>query len=139
MKKLSLMIALGSFVFLSIAKPAINATAFETYSKQMQAMTAQYMQEKKFDVAGKAIAKWIETYEALADKEKAAHRTTYAAAMYQQACSYAQTNEMFKALKSLKEAVKNGYGNKNEALNDPNLAPLKSYSEFNKIIDSIKG
>jgi prenylcysteine oxidase/farnesylcysteine lyase len=45
MKKLSLLIALGSFVFLSIAKPEINSTQFESYSQQMKTMSDKYISE----------------------------------------------------------------------------------------------
>jgi hypothetical protein len=45
---------------------------------------------------------------------------------------------MFKALKALKEAVRTGFKNPSQAENDPNLAKLKAYDEFDKILKSIK-
>lgn len=137
MKKLSLLIALGSFVFLSIAKPSINASTFETYSRQMQDLSARYIADKKFDYANKALEKWVESYNALSDTEKKQHNEAYSAIMYQQACAYTQTNELYKALKCLKESVRTGFSNSEQALNDPNLKELASYTEFKKIIQSI--
>ncbi|MBK9328356.1 MAG: hypothetical protein IPM95_03360 [Sphingobacteriales bacterium] len=137
MKKLSLLIALGSFVFLSIAKPSINVTAFESYSRQMQDLSARYIADKKFDYANKAIEKWIESYNTLSANEKGQYNDVYSAIMYQQACTYTQTNELYKALKSLKESVRTGFSNSDQALNDPNLKELSSYTEFKKIIQSI--
>lgn len=58
--------------------------------------------------------------------------------MYNKACALTQKNEIFYALKALKEAVKAGFNNNTQAQNDPNLAQLKSYDEFNKILKSIK-
>jgi hypothetical protein len=138
MKKLSLLIALGSFVFLSIAKPAINVSQFETYSAQMQSMASKYIQEKKFDYAEKAISKWMDSYAQLSENEKESYHNIYADILYQQAVAFTQTNELFKALKSLKEAVKAGFNDQSLAQNDPNLEALKSYDEFNKILQSIK-
>lgn len=138
MKKLSLLIALGSFVFLSIAKPAINVSQFQTYSAQMQTMASKYIQEKKFDYAEKAISKWMDSYAQLSENEKESYHNIYADILYQQAVAYTQTNELFKALKSLKEAVKAGFNDQSLAQNDPNLEALKNYDEFNKIMQSIK-
>ena len=139
MKKLSLLIALGSFVFLSIAKPEVNVSPFETYSQQMNEMSAKYISENKFDNAGKVIEKWMNSYNALPEKEKATYNTVYSSLMYNQACAFTQTNELYKALKALKEAVRTGFINSEQAKNDPNLAKLKIYDEFNKIMNSIKG
>ena len=138
MKKLSLLIALGSFVFLSIAKPEINVSTFETYSTQMNQMSARYISEKKFDNAAKVLEKWMDSYSALPEKEKANYNAVYSSIMYNQAVAYAQTNEMYKALKALKEAVRTGFSNREQAQNDPNLDKLKVYDEFGKILKSIK-
>ena len=61
MKKLSLLIAVGSFVFLSIAKPTTNVSTFDSYSQQMQAMASKYVAEQKFENANKAVSskKWL--------------------------------------------------------------------------------
>ncbi|MDB5227871.1 MAG: hypothetical protein JWN78_2064 [Bacteroidota bacterium] len=138
MKKLSLLIALGSFVFLSIAKPEINSTQFESYSQQMKTMSDKYISENKFDYASKTIDKWLLSYSQLPEKERANYKAVYSSIMYNQAIAYTQTNEMYKALKALKEAVRTGFNNGDQAQNDPNLAKLRSYDEFNKIIKSIK-
>lgn len=138
MKKLSLLIALGSFVFLSIAKPEINSTQFETYSQQMKTMSDKYISENKFDYANKTIEKWLLSYGQLPEKERATYNAVYSSIMYNQAIAYTQTNEMYKALKALKEAVRTGFNNGDQAQNDPNLAKLRTYDEFNKIIKSIK-
>ena len=55
MKKLSLLIALGIACSIAIAKPTVNVSQFETYSQQMQDMSAKYISEKKFDNANKTI------------------------------------------------------------------------------------
>ena len=138
MKKLSLLIALGSFVFLSIAKPEVNVSQFDAYSKSMNEMSAKYIAEKKFDNAAMIIDKWMTSYDALPQKVRPEYNAIYASIMYNRAVAYAQTNEAYKALKSLKEAVKAGFNNASQAENDPNLAKLKAYDEFNKILSSIK-
>ncbi len=138
MKKLSLMVAMGIFCSIAIAKPTTNVSQFETYSQQMQQMSAKYMTDKKYDYAVKTTEKWLETYNALSDKEKATFKDVYATIMYNQACAYAKTNELYKALKSLKIAVNAGYNNVSKIQSDENLASLKQYDEFNKIVNSIK-
>jgi hypothetical protein len=138
MKKLSLLIALGIACSIAIAKPTVNVSQFETYSQQMQDMSAKYISEKKFDNANKTIEAWLNSYNLLSDKEKASYAPVYATIMYNKACALTQKNEMFYALKALKEAVKAGFNNSTQAQNDPNLAQLKSYDEFNKILKSIK-
>ena len=138
MKKLSLLIALGSFVFFAIAKPEVNLTQFESYSQQMNQMSAKYIAEKKFDNAARVLEKWMVSYEAVPQKERASYNAVYSSIMYNQAVAYAQTNEMYKALKALKEAVRTGFNNPSQAENDPNLAKLKAYDEFDKILKSIK-
>lgn len=139
MKKLSLMIALGILCSIAIAKPTTNVSQFETYSQQMQQMSAKYVADKKFENASKATEKWLETYNALSKNEKATFSTHYANIMYNQACAYAKTNELYKALKSLKNAVDAGYNNSLQIENDENLNALKQYDEFKKIVNSIKG
>ena len=138
MKKLSLMIALGILCSIAIAKPTTNVSQFETYSQQMQQMSTKYVADKKFDYASKTTEKWLETYNALSTKDKANYSSLYANIMYNQACAYAQTNELYKALKSLKNAVNAGYSNSLQIENDENLNALKQYDEFKKIVNSIK-
>lgn len=138
MKKLSLMIALGIVCSIAIAKPTTNVSQFETYSQQMQQMSAKYITDKKYDYAIKATEKWLETYNALSEKEKASFKNLYATIMYNQACAYAKTNELYNALKSLKNAVNAGYNNVTQIQSDENLASLKQYDEFDKIVKSIK-
>lgn len=138
MKKLSLLIALGIACSIAIAKPTVNVSQFETYSQQMQDMSAKYIGEKKFENANKTIEAWLNSYNLLSDKEKANYTSVYATIMYNKACALTQTNEMFYALKALKEAVKAGFNNSTQAQNDPNLAQLKSYDKFSKILKSIK-
>lgn len=138
MKKLSLLIAMGIACSVAIAKPTVNVSQFETYSQQMQEMSAKYISAKQFGNANKTIEAWLNSYKALSDKEKANYAPVYASIMYNQACALTQTNEMYQALKALKEAVKAGFNNSVQAQNDPNLAQLKSYDEFNKILKSIK-
>jgi len=138
MKKLSLMVALGIACSIAIAKPTTNVSQFETYSQQMQQMSAKYVADKKFDYASKTTEKWLETYNALSDKDKASYNAQYATIMYNQACAYAQTNELYKALKALKNAVNAGYNNTTQIQSDENLASLKKFDEFNKIVSSIK-
>lgn len=138
MKKLSLMIALGIICSLAIAKPTVNVSAFETYSQQMQSLSEKYIIDKQYDNASKVIEKWIVSYDALTDKEKENYNAIYATIMYNQACAYAQTNDLYKALKALKAAVKAGYNNRNKIETDNNLFILKQFNEFNKIINSIK-
>lgn len=139
MKKLSLMIALGILCSIAIAKPTTNVSQFETYSQQMNQMADNYIVNKKFNNASKTTEKWLETYNALSDKDKANYTTLYANIMYNQACAYAQTNELYKALKSLKNAVNAGFNNSMQIENDENLNALKQYDEFKKIVNSIKG
>lgn len=138
MKKLSSLIALCIACSIAIAKPTVNVAQFETYSQQMQEMSARYIAAKQFSNANKTVEAWLNSYKLLSDKDKAAYAPIYASIMYNQACALTQTNEMYQALKALKEAVKAGYSNVEQAKNDPNLSPLKSYDEFNKIINSIK-
>lgn len=142
MKKLSLLVALGIACSIAIAKPAVNvstnAVQFASYSKQMHEMSAKYISQKQFGNANKTIEAWLNSYNALPDKEKTAYASVYASIMYNQACALTQTNEMFQALKALKEAVKAGFSNSEQAQNDPNLAQLKNYDEFSKILKSIK-
>lgn len=138
MKKLSLMIALGIACSIAIAKPTTNVSQFETYSQQMQDLSAKYIADKKFDYAAKVIEKWTVSYDALSDKDKASYNTVYATIMYNQACAFAQTNELYKALQALKAAVKAGYNNTSQIENDVNLSTLKQFDEFNKIVRSIK-
>lgn len=137
MKKLSFLIALGMLCSFAIAKPNVNVSTFETYSRQMQSMSEQYIADKKFDYAAKALEQWVKSYQALPDTEKSNFNAVYSDIMYQQARAYAQTNEMYKALKSLKEAVRTGFNNREKAINDEQLSPLKAYTEFSKIIKSI--
>ena len=138
MKKLSLLIAVGIACSMAIAKPAVNVSQFETYSQQMQDMSAKYITAKQFANANKTIEAWLNSYQLLSDKEKANYASVYSTIMYNHACALTQTNEMYQALKSLKEAVKAGFNNSEQAQNDPNLAQLKSYDEFKKILNSIK-
>lgn len=138
MKKLSILIAMGIVCSIAIAKPSVNVTTFETYSKQMQEMSAKYISAKQFENANKTVEVWLNSYNALPDKDKATFAPIYANLMYNQACALTQSNEMYKALKALKEAVKSGYHNTTQAQNDPNLTPLKQYDEFKKIMDAIK-
>jgi hypothetical protein len=138
MKKLSLMIAMGIASSIAIAKPGTNVSQFETYSQQMQQMSAKYVADKKFDYAGKTTEKWLETYNSLSDKDKTNYSSIYADIMYNQACAYAQTNELYKALKALKNAVNAGYSNASQIQNDENLNSLKQFDEFKKIVKSIK-
>ncbi len=138
MKKLSLLIAVGSFVFLSIAKPTTNVTAFDTYSQQMQAMASKYVAEQKFENANKALSKWLDTYNALSATEKENYKTVYANIMIEEAKALTQINQHYDALVCLKNAVKNGYSNAELLTTDSNLSALKTYSEFDKIIKSIK-
>ncbi len=132
------MIALGILCSIAIAKPTTNVSQFETYSQQMHQMSTKYVADKKFDYASKTTEKWLETYNALSEKDKANYSSLYANIMYNQACAYAQTNELYKALKSLKNAVNAGYSNSLQIENDENLNALKQYDEFKKIVDSIK-
>lgn len=132
------MIALGIICSLAIAKPTVNVSAFETYSQQMQSLSEKYIIDKQYDNASKVIEKWIVSYDALTDKEKENYNAIYATIMYNQACAYAQTNDLYKALKALKAAVKAGYNNRNKIETDNNLFILKQFNEFNKIINSIK-
>ena len=138
MKKLSLMIVLGSLCLLSIAKPAINVSQFETYSQQMQALSAKYIAANQYENANKTVTVWLNSYNTLTDKEKANYSNVDAQIMYNQACSLTRTNDKFQALKALKEAVNAGFNNKAKLENDPNLVELKQYEEFNKILNSIK-
>jgi hypothetical protein len=138
MKKLSLLVALGIACSIAIAKPTVNVSQFATYSQQMQDLSAKYINAKQFDNANKTIVAWLNSYELLSNKEKAAYASVYAGIMYNRACALTQTNDMFYALKSLKEAVKAGFTNKEQAQNDPNLSALKSYDEFKKILSSMK-
>lgn len=138
MKKLSLLIAIGSLCLLSIAKPTVNVAQFETYSQQMQALSAKYISTKQYGNATKTVDAWLNSYNALSDKDKAAYAPVYANIMYNHACALTQTNEMFQALKALKEAVKAGFNNRAQAENDPNLSNLKAYDEFSKILNAIK-
>jgi hypothetical protein len=138
MKKLSLLIAVGSFVFLSIAKPTTNVATFDTYSQQMQAMASKYVAEQKFENANKAIAKWLDAYNALPAKDKESYKATYANIMVENAKALTQVNQHYDALVCLKNAVKNGYSNADALNSDANFTALKSYSEFDKIVKSIK-
>lgn len=138
MKKLSLLIAVGIACSMAIAKPTVNVSQFETYSQQMQELSAKYITAKQFDNANKTIDAWLNSYNALSDKDKESYNAVYSTIMYNRACACTQRNEMYQALKSLKEAVKAGFVNKEQAENDPNLSALKSYDEFNKILKSIK-
>jgi hypothetical protein len=138
MKKLSLMIALGIVCSIAIAKPSVNVSTFETYSRQMQMMSEQYISEKKFDYATKALEQWVKSYNSLSEEEKGSFNAVYSDIMYQQARAYTQTNEMYKALKALKESVRTGFNNTDRALNDETLSPLKAYGEFSKILKTIK-
>lgn len=138
MKKLSLLIAVGIACSMAIAKPAVNVSQFETYSQQMQELSAKYITAKQFSNANKTIDAWLNSYNVLSDKDKAAYASVYSTIMYNHACALTQTNEMYQALKSLKEAVKAGFNNSEQAQNDPNLSQLKTYSEFKKILSTIK-
>lgn len=138
MKKLSLLIAVGSFVFLSIAKPTTNVSTFETYSQQMQAMTSKYVAEQKFENANKAVTKWLATYNALSSTEKENYKTVYANIMIEEAKALTQINQHYDALVCVRNAVKNGYSNAELLTTDSNLSALKTYSEFDKIVKSIK-
>jgi len=138
MKKLSLLVAMGIACSIAIAKPTTNVSQFETYSQQMQQMSSKYMTDKKFDYAVKTTEKWLETYNALSDKEKENYKDVYAAIMYNQACAYTKTNELYKALKSLKNAVNAGYNNISQIQSDENLTTLKEFDEFKKIVKNIK-
>ncbi len=138
MKKLSLLIAVGSLCLLSIAKPAINVSQFETYSQQMQVLSSKYIASKQFVNANKTIEVWLNTYNTLSDKDKANYAPVYATILYNHACALTQTNDKFQALKALKEAVKAGYSNKIQAETDPNLDALRAYDEFSKIVNDIK-
>lgn len=138
MKKLSLLIAMGIACSIAIAKPALNASTFETYSAQMQQMSEKYIAAKQYGNANKTIEVWLSTYQSLSDKDKLANAARYAEIMYNRACSLTQTNEMFQALKALKEAVKSGFSNRDKAENDPNLSKLKTYEEFGRILQTIK-
>ncbi|MFN8282028.1 MAG: hypothetical protein U0U67_02375 [Chitinophagales bacterium] len=138
MKKLSLLIAVGSFVFLSIAKPTVDVSTFETYSQQMQAMATKYIAEQKFENADKAIVKWLATYNALSAKDKETYKAVYADIMIEKAKALTQINQHYDALVCLKTAVKNGYSNAQLLNTDANLSALKTYSEFAKIVGSIK-
>lgn len=138
MKKLSTLIALGIVCSMAIAKPTINVSSFETYSQQMHGMAEKYVTAKQFSNANKAIDIWLSNYNLLSNSEKASYAPVYASIMYNRACALTQTNELYQALKALKEAVKAGFKDGEMALNDPNLKPLKAYNEFQKIIDSIK-
>ena len=108
MKKLSLLIAVGSFVFLSIAKPTTNVSTFDSYSQQMQAMASKYVAEQKFENANKAVSKWLATYNALSSTEKENYKTVYANIMIEDAKALTQINQHYDALVCLKNAVKNG-------------------------------
>ena len=70
MKKLSLLIAVGIACSIAIAKPTVNVSQFETYSQQMQDLSAKYITAKQFDNANKTIDAWLNTYNALSDKDK---------------------------------------------------------------------
>lgn len=134
------MIALGILCTIAIANPSTttNVSTFETYSQQMQSLSVKYIADKQYNNAAKVIEKWMISYDALSNKEKESYNAVYATILYHQACAYAQTNELYKALKSLKDAVKAGYNNRNQIENDINLSNLKQFDEFNKIINSIK-
>jgi hypothetical protein len=134
MKKLSLLIAAGCLCLLSIAKPAVNATQFESYSQQMQMMAAKYNAEKKFDFASRMIDKWLESYNKLSDNDKSQFKNVYAILMIENAKALTQKNEHFNALSSLKKAIKSGYTNTNALKEDEQLMPLHTYSEFDKIL-----
>lgn len=138
MKKLSLLIAVGSFVFLSIAKPTTNVSTFDSYSQQMQAMASKYVAEQKFENANKAVSKWLATYNALSSTEKENYKDAYANILIDQAKALTQINQHYDALVCLKNAVKNGYSNAELLKTDSNLSALKTYSEFDKIVKSIK-
>ena len=138
MKKLSSLIVLGIVCSMAIAKPSVNVSNFDAYSTQMHGMAAKYVAEKQYINANKTIDVWLNSYQLLPSKEKENYHATYASIMYNRACALSQTNELFQALKALKEAVKAGFNDSNLAQNDPNLSPLKSYDEFTKIINSIK-
>ncbi len=138
MKKLSSLIALGIACSMAIAKPAVNTATFGTYSQQMQEMSAKYITEKQFSNANKTVEVWLNSYNLLSKTDKVAYAPVYAAILYHQACALAQTNDLYAALKALKEAAKSGFNNSEQAKNDPNLSPLKAYDEFNRIINSMK-
>ena len=110
MKKLSILIAMGIVCSIAIAKPSVNVTTFETYSKQMQEMSAKYISAKQFENANKTVEVWLNSYNALPDKDKATVAPIYANLMYNQACALTQSNEMYKALKALKECPYDVYG-----------------------------
>lgn len=138
MKKLSLLIAAGALCLVSIAKPTVNVSAFETYSQQMQTMTSNYNAEQKFANANKAASAWLTAYNALSTTEKANYKEIYATIMIEEAKALTQINQHYDALICIKNAVKNGYSNAELLNTDTNLAALKTYSEFAKIVDSIK-
>ncbi len=138
MKKLSSLIALGIVCSMAIAKPTVNTATFGTYSQQMQQMSAKYITEKQFTNANKTVEVWLNSYNLLSKTDKITFAPVYAAILYNQACALAQTNDLYAALKALKEAAKAGFNNGEQAKNDANLSPLKVYDEFNKIIESMK-
>ena len=88
---------MGIACSIAIAKPSTNVSQFETYSQQMQQMSAKYVADKKFDYASKTTEKWLETYNSLSEKDKANYSSIYSDIMYNQACAYAQTNELYKS------------------------------------------
>ena len=133
MKKLSILVAMGIVCSIAIAKPSVNVSTFETYSQQMQEMSAKYISAKQFENANKTVEVWLNSYNALPDKDKTTVAPIYANLMYNQTCALTQSNEMYKALKALKEAVKSGYHNNTaQAKTIRNLTPLKQYDEFKK-------
>ena len=88
--------------------------------------------------ANKAVSKWLATYNALSSTEKENYKTVYANIMIEDAKALTQINQHYDALVCLKNAVKNGYSNAELLKTDSNLSALKTYSEFDKIVKSIK-
>ena len=101
-------------------------------------MASKYVAEQKFENANKAVSKWLATYNALSSTEKENYKTVYANIMIEDAKALTQINQHYDALVCLKNAVKNGYSNAELLKTDSNLSALKTYSEFDKIVKSIK-
>ncbi len=137
MKKILLWIVLAIACYSAKSNPTMNVSDFIRYSQQMNDLSAKYMADKQFADATKVIDKWLITYEKTSVTDKLSCQQIYASILYNQACAYAQSDELLKALKSLKEAVRMGFNNKFQLVNDGNLLPLKSFDEFKKIVKSM--
>ena len=138
MKKLFLWIVLAIACLNAKSNPSVAVSDFERYSQQMSDLSSKYIADKQFENASKVIDIWLASYEKTTVSEKVACNQIYATILYNQACAYAQTNELFKALKALNESVKKGYSNKAQLENDVNLLPLKLFDEYKMILKKMK-